>query len=175
MQAGQAPLVVDSSELELCLRLLEPRWQRNPPLNPGSCTTLRDLYKSLDSSKKKTAHGTRPHDPGRPESKPLWTAPGRPLGGSWGPLGALWAAPWALHKTLAKNLFYTVFRAPGGPWRPVESLGALLAALGWGWPGRLLEGPRRPGRASPGRRKPPRPAQVTSGQVKKSSKSPDID
>ena len=120
---------------------------------------------------------------------------GAPLGGSWGRLGGFWAAPGGLlgrsgrllgHciKHCKNRVFYVFlglrglsWRPLARPWRPVGrpwvSLGLSGAVLGW--PGRLRERPKRLGRASPGRRKLPRPAGIKSGQVKKLSKSSLID
>ena len=101
---------------------------------------------------------------------------GAPLGGSWGRLGDFWAAPGGLlgrsgrllgHciKHCKNRVFYVFWGLRGRPGDLLAALRWLLGCLGPSWAGlgRLLDRLRRPGRASPGRRKPPRPAQVTSG------------
>ena len=113
-----------------------------------------------------------------------------PLGGSWNVLGPLWAGFGSVLGTSGqlgrsgrllghcikhrKNSVFYMFLGlrvpPGGLprtcWPPL--------GVSWALQG-LLDRPRRPGRVSPGRRNLPGPAQTTSGQVKKSSKSSDID
>ena len=62
---------------------------------------------------------------------------------------------------------WRLLRAPERPWAAPGASGLLLGAF--------LKRPRRPGRASLGHRNLPRLADLTSGQIKKSSKGSFID